>query len=85
LELNEAYVEAWKAYIVYLRKCNIILNDDEDELIWSLNPTGGYEPKFGYKALALEGIDQPLIWWWKSIWKFKCLTKVKKFHVASPQ
>jgi hypothetical protein len=44
-----------------------------------MNPSGGYEPKIGYKTLAMEGFNQPLIWWWKSLWKYKCLAKAKIF------
>ena len=46
---------------------HINLNDEEDEFIWSLNPSRGYKLKVGYKALALEGTDNPPLWWWKPI------------------
>jgi hypothetical protein len=52
--------KAWKYYIDYLKKCNVILSDVEDELLWSLNPSRRYEPKIGYKDLASKGNNQPL-------------------------
>jgi hypothetical protein len=57
LELNEDYKETWTSYIKNLRKCNIFINEEEDELLWSVNPMGGYVPRIGYKMLAMEGFN----------------------------
>jgi hypothetical protein len=77
LELSEEYVDTWKSYIEFLKLYNIILNDDEDEILWSPNPFRRCDPKIGYKALSMEGNDQPPLLWWKSIWKFIFFIKAK--------
>lgn len=51
----------------------------KDELFWSLNPSGKYEPEISCKALASKGNNQGLIWWWKPLLKYKCLIKTKIF------
>jgi len=56
---------------------SVRLKEEENHLIWSLNPTGAYIPKIDYKALAKEGREDQQIWWCKIIWKLKCLTKSK--------
>jgi hypothetical protein len=57
----------------------VTITKEEDQLIWSLNPTRNYELKFGYKALAQEDREDPQVWWWKKLWKFKFPTKEKIF------
>jgi hypothetical protein len=51
LDLKEEYENIWKACTKSLRKYFINLSEEEDEIIWSLNPSMDYEPNFGYKAL----------------------------------
>jgi hypothetical protein len=75
LDLREIFLDIWKDYIDNLRKRCINLNDEDDEILWSLNPYRGYEMKVGYKALTSEGIENPPLWWWKIIWKFKFPSK----------
>jgi hypothetical protein len=58
---------------------NVRLKDEEDQLIWSLNPVGAYVPKIGYKALIEEGREGHHFWWWKTVWKLRCSTKNKIF------
>jgi hypothetical protein len=60
LELSGVYAESWNSYIDILMKCDIFINEEEDELMWSTNPSGGYMPRIGYKTIAMEGFDQPL-------------------------
>jgi hypothetical protein len=40
-------------------------------------PHGWICARIGYKMIAMEGFDQPLIWWWKTLWKYKFPTKSK--------
>jgi hypothetical protein len=48
-------VDIWENYILKLKSIHVRLKDEEDSLIWSLNPLGTYTPKEGYKALASQG------------------------------
>jgi hypothetical protein len=73
--LQEENAEIWECYTQKLRSCFINLNDEEDQLIWSLNPIGNYEPRLGYKALAIEGNENPQSWWSRLLYKFKCPSK----------
>jgi hypothetical protein len=59
--LREEYSDSWKAYIDIHRNFFIKLSGEEDEFIWYLNSSRDYEPKVGYKALASEGHENPLI------------------------
>jgi hypothetical protein len=43
--LGAEYVEEWKRYTDLLIVNNVRLKEEEDQLIWSLNPTGAYVPK----------------------------------------
>jgi hypothetical protein len=59
LNLDEALV--WEKYIASLRSSHVRLEDVEDELIWSKNPTRGvYTPKVGYRDLCEgKGLGKP--------------------------
>jgi hypothetical protein len=35
------------------------LNDEEDQVIWCLNPMGNYDPRLGYKSITMEGNNSP--------------------------
>jgi hypothetical protein len=65
--LGEDLVEAWKSYIDALKDRNVKIGEEDDQLLWSLNPTGTYVPKLGYRALVEEGLEGQPIWWWKII------------------
>jgi hypothetical protein len=53
--LGEEYVEAWQRYKDTLKDNNVKIREDDDQLVWSLNPIGTYVPKIGYKALDEKG------------------------------
>jgi hypothetical protein len=53
--LGAEYAEEWKRYTDLLIDNNVRLKEEEDQLIWSLNPVGAYVPRLGYKALVEEG------------------------------
>jgi hypothetical protein len=50
--LGEKYVEEWKRCTDLMISSNVRLKEQEDQLLWYLNPTGAYVAKLGYKALA---------------------------------
>jgi hypothetical protein len=77
--LREEFVEEWKGYTKVLKDNNVKIQEDDDQLIWSLNPSGTYVPKLGYRALAEEGLEGQQAWWWRIIWKLKCPSKNKIF------
>jgi hypothetical protein len=54
--LGEDLAEAWKSYTMPLKDNNVKLGEDEDQLLWSLNPSRTYAPKLGYRALVEEGL-----------------------------
>jgi hypothetical protein len=62
-----------------LKDNNVRIREEDDQLLWSLNPSGDYVPKVGYKALVEEGREEQHEWWWKILWKLKCPTKSKFF------
>jgi hypothetical protein len=54
--------------------------NSDDELLWFKNPIGGiYTPNIGYKVLCDNEDLGAQAWWYKKIWKFKCLMKGKIF------
>lgn len=53
--------------------------DKVDELIWDYDLHGSYTPKLGYQRLIVDLLGRPTVWWWKRIWKFKCLAKTRLF------
>jgi hypothetical protein len=77
--LDEIHAPLWKNYVNALKTSLVYPIGQEDTLIWSFNPSGGYAPKFGYSSLILEQIVGPPSWWRNLPWKLKCLTKSKLF------
>lgn len=51
--------------------------DQDDELVWSQNPTGAYTTSVGYKAVFLA--EQEDCRWWKPTWKQQAPQKAKLF------
>jgi hypothetical protein len=49
------YVDECKRYIDPLICNDARIKEEEYNLIWSLNPTGNYVPRSGYKALVGGG------------------------------
>jgi hypothetical protein len=68
-------------YISELKRSQIRLRDQDDELIWDIAPSGIYTPKEGYTHLSIDLHQREPVWWWKKLWKIKCPTKDKTFHV----
>jgi hypothetical protein len=79
ISFKKENTNTWKNYTYNLRRCFLKLNGEEDQLVWSLDPTHNYELRIGYKSLGVDDIDTPYIWWWKENWKFKFPSKDKLF------
>lgn len=93
--INEPWIQIWKRavsfelgaretvildhYIRELVRANIILSDQEDTLVWEVDPGGVYSPKAGYLALCTGLTQRVAVWWWKPLWKLKCPAKTKLF------
>jgi hypothetical protein len=80
-ELGLSYdcAPSWKNYIRALHNTYFPFTDQENQHIWSLNPTRVYVPRSGYIVLALENKVYPPLWWWKKRWKIKSKAKAKLF------
>jgi hypothetical protein len=61
---------------------HIQLSDREDELVWKHNTHGIYFPKARYIQINIDILHQEPSWWWKGIWKIKCLLKACFFPVV---
>jgi len=70
-------LEEWGRYTRALRDLHVILSGRVDEMIWDHHPLGNYTLKNGYIQLNLEIQNRDLVWWWKQLWKLKCLAKAK--------
>jgi hypothetical protein len=77
--LREEYVEAWQRYTNTLKYNNVKIKEDDDQLVWSLNPTGKCVPRICYKALTKEKREGEHVWWWRTIYKLRCPSKNKIF------
>ena len=58
---------------------HIQLTEQEDDLIWDLDPSGAYTPKAGYLMLSAEAGGREEVWWWRKLWKLKCPSKARLF------
>jgi hypothetical protein len=67
-----------QGYTEFLKDINDRIREQDDHLVWSLNPLVVYLPKIRYKSLVEEGKEEH-VWWWKIIWKLKIPTKSKFF------
>lgn len=72
-------MQLWDLYVDKHRSSFVRLKNDKDQMVWSLNPTGIYTPKEGYKTLAGEGDLEPQKWWWKKGRRLKCPYKSRIF------
>jgi len=79
LGLSDQEKDYVEAYIRNLVQSNIMLNDEEDSLVWEEDPGGKYTPKAGYIVLSSEEVQREQVWWWKSLWKLECPAKSKLF------
>ena len=60
-------------YIMDLAHANILLTEHEDTLVWEADPAGDYTPKAGYLCLSEDGVLREDVWWWRPLWRLKCL------------
>jgi hypothetical protein len=64
--------EQREAYVDRLKVTHVRPKEDEDELVWSKNPSlGFYTPRLGYKAMIVNDKHDEIQGWWKSLWKRK--------------
>jgi hypothetical protein len=55
--LSEEFVEDWTGYLKVLKDNNVKIQEVDDQLIWSLDPTRIYVHKIGYISSVEEGLD----------------------------
>ena len=79
LGLGEHEMPFYENYIRGLQLAHIQLTEQEDNLIWDLDPGGAYSPKAGYLILSTEDGGREEVWWWRSLWKLKCPAKARLF------
>ena len=48
----------WSDFIYSLRRAHVRLSDCEDEFIWDMDPTGGYNPKVVYIFISVEHFNR---------------------------
>ena len=77
LDIHDDLQAMWEGYIRQLRVSNVRLTNRDDKLVWDYHPSGCYTPKHGYIQLNVLVHDRELVWWWKQLWKLKCLGKAK--------
>jgi hypothetical protein len=44
--------------MVFFKDNNVRIREEDDQLLWYLNPSGDYVTKVGYKALIEEGREK---------------------------
>jgi len=79
LGLEPHVAEPLENYIRDLVRAHIHLIDQEDELVWEVDPSGKYTPKIGYMKLSHMEDQREIEWWWRPLWKLKCPPKIKLF------
>jgi hypothetical protein len=77
--LEEIHAPLWLDYVSALKNSLVYPTDQEDSLIWYVNPVEGYAPKHGYSALIQENIVASPLWWGITPRKKKFPTKSKLF------
>jgi len=77
--LDPPEADVFNNYINNLVQAHIQLNEHEDEMVWDLDPNGGYTPKVGYIKLSSIEEQREAEWWWKPLWKLNCPAKIKIF------
>jgi hypothetical protein len=54
----------WEGYISILISSHERIKEEDDELIWSMNPIrSSYSPNLGYKVIYEGVVNEELIWW----------------------
>jgi hypothetical protein len=77
--LDDVDATELERYITGLKRTQVRLRDQEDELIWDQTTSGFYTPKDGYTYLIRELVQSEPAWWWKKLWRINCPTKSKLF------
>jgi hypothetical protein len=69
----------WISYTTSLKLSFIFPKENESDTIsWAKNiKYGSYTVKFGNLALVEESTEGVIKWWWREIWKWKSLEKIK--------
>lgn len=81
LGLGSVWASEWKEYIGALNKAGIRLTDRDDELLWVCNQSSGHiTAKSAYSALIMNTSFEVPRWWYKKLWKWKILLKLKCFQ-----
>jgi hypothetical protein len=79
LGLEGNWAQCWDGFLAELRKAHVRLRDEDDEIAWAYNKTGGfYTAKLGYTTLQTPKV-QEICWWWKKLWKVKAPPKCTLF------
>ena len=53
------------------------LQDRSNELLWVGDPSRIYTPKMSYIKLCTYLFDKDEKWWWRKVWKLRCLAKAR--------
>lgn len=80
LNLQGNLAAEWSSYISQLNHSAIVIQDQDDELMWTQNkPTGMLTAKLGYEALIEEDLNRERLQWWKLTWQPNCPLKIRTF------
>ena len=79
LNIPDIWVEDWQSFIGSLEEENVCISDNQDVLIWALDPHGRYSPKSGYAYASAARLTGDSSWWWSHIWKLKAPPKSRLF------
>ena len=63
LRIMEENAVEWQRYTYSLKGTNVGVKEEKHQLVWSLNPSGEYVPKLGYKDLTEEVREELHVWW----------------------
>lgn len=77
LNIPARWEKDWQRFIGSLEEENVWINDNQDALIWALDPHGRYSPKVGYASSMVARQIGDISWWWRHLWKLKVPPKTK--------
>ena len=60
-------------------RAHIKLIEEDDELVWIFSSHVSYTHKEGYVLLTVVMFTVEWKWWWKVVWKAKCVKNVCVF------
>ena len=67
LNILTFWVDDWQRFIGSLEEANVCINDNQDVLMWALDPQGRYSPKSGYAYTMAARHTGDFSWWWSHI------------------